>query len=251
MFSINDETRLRLLTLLAMLPLLAVVWFGGWLAAILYYLIGGVMAHEILLATNMNLRHPRGAVIASAIIVPSALLIFFPILGVIALLLGGIVLLVAGFSHAMRVLSILVMLAVAGALWLNFFQSEIPWMVIIAAVVTVTDIAAYSLGKAMGGPRLFPLISPSKTWNGAIFGATSGVLMAIFVGSSFGVSASMMVLIGVLLSCGAIVGDLLESYFKRVHQVKDSGNLLPGHGGVLDRFDGYLLVVPLLAFVIL
>ena len=251
MFSINDETRLRLLTLLAMLPLLVVVWFGGWLAAILYLLIGGVMAHEIVTATNMNLRHPRGVAIALAIIVPSIALVFFPIIGVIALLLGGIVLLVAGFSLAMRVLSVLVMLAVAGALWLNFFQPEIPWMVVIAAVVTVTDIVAYSAGKFLGGPQLSPLISPSKTWTGAIIGATSGVLMAIFVGSYFGVSASMMVLVGVLLSCGAIIGDLLESYFKRVHDVKDSGNLLPGHGGVLDRFDGYLLVVPLLAFVIL
>ncbi len=131
--------------------------------------------------------------------------------------------------------------------------------------VWATDIGAYFVGKAIGGPRLAPLISPAKTWAGAI----GGVLVAALAGTatmlwpaahSLGGLADLTIsTIGlvriVLLSAGfaiaAILGDLFESRLKRIAEVKDSGNLLPGHGGVLDRLDGLVPVACLGALAVM
>jgi phosphatidate cytidylyltransferase len=107
------------------------------------------------------------------------------------------------------------------------------------AVVWATDIFAYFVGRALGGPKLAPSISPGKTWSGAVGGAIAGVIagivLAVFAnaGISFG-----LIFIAFLLSVVSQAGDLFESWIKRRKGVKDSGNLIPGHGGVMDRVDG-------------
>ena len=107
------------------------------------------------------------------------------------------------------------------------------------AVVWATDILAYFVGRAVGGPKLAPSISPGKTWSGAIGGAVGGVTAGIVLSALAGAGVSLvLVIVALLLSVISQVGDLFESWVKRRNGVKDSGNLIPGHGGVMDRVDG-------------
>ena len=112
-------------------------------------------------------------------------------------------------------------------------------------VISLSDIAAYFGGKRFGKSLLAPNISPKKTWEGSLFGLIGGGLAGALFGEHF---LNMFWLKGLLLSISiSIIGqlsDLVESKIKRLCNVKDSGTLLPGHGGVLDRIDGYLLAAP-------
>lgn len=107
------------------------------------------------------------------------------------------------------------------------------------AVVWATDILAYFVGRALGGPKLAPRISPGKTWSGAIGGALGGVVGGVLLALAAG-SGHLLLLACVALFLSAVsqVGDLFESAVKRRHGAKDSGGLIPGHGGVMDRVDG-------------
>jgi phosphatidate cytidylyltransferase len=116
------------------------------------------------------------------------------------------------------------------------------------AVVWGTDIGAYAFGRAIGGPKLAPSISPNKTWSGALGGMISAMLAAGALLWSYGLTATLS-LAGLAAALSAIsqVGDLFESGLKRRYQVKDSGSLIPGHGGIMDRFDGLWAAAPVVA----
>lgn len=114
-------------------------------------------------------------------------------------------------------------------------------MIFLFAVVWTTDIAAYFVGRAVGGPKLAPQLSPNKTWSGAIGGVAGAVLAAALVvqlGSVGGFLSAT--LIAIALSIVAQTGDLLESAIKRRFGAKDAGSLIPGHGGLMDRLDGFV-----------
>jgi phosphatidate cytidylyltransferase len=113
-------------------------------------------------------------------------------------------------------------------------------IVLLFAVVWSTDIFGYFAGRAIGGPKLMPAISPKKTWSGAIAGTLGAMIVAVLVATLFG-SFSTVAIAGValLLSVCAQAGDLFESFVKRMFGVKDSSQLIPGHGGVMDRLDGF------------
>jgi phosphatidate cytidylyltransferase len=109
------------------------------------------------------------------------------------------------------------------------------------AVVWGTDIAAYFAGRAIGGPKLAPRLSPKKTWSGSLGGIAGAVLAAtlvVLIGGVGNVAAAMV--IAVVLSIVAQAGDLFESALKRRFGAKDSGFLIPGHGGLMDRLDGFV-----------
>jgi phosphatidate cytidylyltransferase len=107
------------------------------------------------------------------------------------------------------------------------------------AVVWSTDIFAYFVGRAVGGPKLAPSISPGKTQSGALGGTVAGIVAGVAIGLVTG-AAPLLPLAGVaaLLSVVSQAGDLFESWVKRRHGMKDSGWIIPGHGGVMDRVDG-------------
>ncbi|WP_170760550.1 phosphatidate cytidylyltransferase [Ruegeria lacuscaerulensis] len=113
------------------------------------------------------------------------------------------------------------------------------WMVWLISVVVATDVAGYFVGKTLGGPKFWPKVSPKKTWSGTAGGwVAAAVVGAVFAAmAGFGV---LFVLISVLASMASQAGDIVESATKRKFGVKDSSNLIPGHGGFLDRFDGMM-----------
>ena len=116
----------------------------------------------------------------------------------------------------------------------------------LAAVVAACDIAAYFVGRRIGGAKLAPLISPNKTRSGAVGGVFGAMLVSFLLASWLPFSGGELVVGTAVIAILAQAGDLLESALKRNLGVKDSGTLIPGHGGFLDRFDGYLLTLPVL-----
>jgi phosphatidate cytidylyltransferase len=125
-------------------------------------------------------------------------------------------------------------------------------MLYLFAVAWTTDTASYAAGSLIGGPKLAPNISPQKTWSGFIVGvlapALVGIAFAFALKNTSGVRLAL-VSMGLALACQ--IGDLFESWVKRRFGVKDMSQLIPGHGGLLDRVDGLLFAAILAAFIAL
>jgi phosphatidate cytidylyltransferase len=115
-------------------------------------------------------------------------------------------------------------------------------LIFLFAVVWLTDIVAYFCGRALGGPKLLPQVSPNKTWSGAIGGTVGGIAGGVAVAIYFGIANLLAIgVLALLLSIASQAGDLLESWIKRRFDAKDAGALIPGHGGVMDRLDGFVI----------
>ena len=120
-------------------------------------------------------------------------------------------------------------------------------LMLVLLVVWVTDIGGYFAGRGIGGPKLWPRVSPNKTWAGAIGGFVASLAVA-WGFSAFGLGkTSALLLLGSALSIASQLGDLFESAVKRRFGVKDSSHIIPGHGGLLDRLDGFVAAVVLAA----
>ncbi len=143
-------------------------------------------------------------------------------------------------------------MGLAGALYIglpmNFYlllyfsgHKGLAWLVFTILAAVVTDVAALLVGSRIGRTPFFQKISPRKTLEGAVAGIVAAVLVVLF-GSAviLGLPIQHAVAIGILVGLGAEIGDLVESQMKRIAEIKDSSNLIPGHGGVLDRFDSIL-----------
>jgi phosphatidate cytidylyltransferase len=120
-------------------------------------------------------------------------------------------------------------------------------LILILLVVWVTDIGGYFAGRGVGGPKLWPRVSPKKTWAGAIGGFVASLVVAAgFAAFGLGKTGPLL-LLGAVLSIASQLGDLLESAVKRRFGVKDSSQLIPGHGGLMDRLDGFAAAVVMAA----
>jgi len=120
-------------------------------------------------------------------------------------------------------------------------------LIFVLLVVWGTDIGGYFAGRGIGGPKLWPRVSPKKTWAGAIGGFAVSLAIA-FGFAAFGVGqASPLLVLAAVLSTASQLGDLLESAVKRRFGVKDSSHIIPGHGGLMDRLDGYVAAIVLAA----
>ena len=131
------------------------------------------------------------------------------------------------------------------------------WLLLALLTTFATDTGAYLVGRAIGRHPMAPSISPNKTWEGAIGGFVGAVAAALLMGQFFNLGLSptawnwQLPLIGATVGIAAQAGDLLESRLKRLAQVKDAGNLMPGHGGLLDRLDSLLLTIPVVYYLVI
>jgi phosphatidate cytidylyltransferase len=206
---LKSDLPLRLISAVVLVALAAgALWFGGIAFAALLLVGGGIMLFEL---TAMVRKMPYG---------------------------GGV-------RAVVTALGVVLTLAAVGGLWVIRDLLGFTAALWVFAMVWATDIGAYFAGRAFGGARLAPSISPSKTWSG-LFG---GMIAALVVGATLGDRADIQgvpLWIGLLIGLLAQLGDLGQSWMKRKAGVKDSGSIIPGHGGVFDRVDGLIPVAILL-----
>jgi phosphatidate cytidylyltransferase len=248
--------RLRILSALVLAPAaLAAAWLGGTFLLILTAAAGGLMGWEWARLCGHGRVDARGIAIIAAIIAGTiAVAVDAPRLALI--ILSGGALLAGALGRRTGALAT----AVIGVVWIGLPCMALIWLAkdaaagrttvfLILAVVWATDIGAYVTGRTIGGPRLAPRISPSKTWSGLL----GGVLCATIAGTGTAIAFGTPIRPSLPLICGLLaviaqLGDLAESFAKRRFGVKDSSGLIPGHGGLLDRLDGLLTVIPAVAF---
>ncbi len=173
--------------------------------------------------------------------------LFIAVIGLIGI--GELARIAGRFSQNFVARTAILVIGIVYISWAAYRLGGLPQEVVlgIVAVVIATDTGAYFSGRAIGGPKIAPRISPSKTWAGLAGGMVAAGLVSLgFFASNGGGPLTAMGLaafaIGAVLAIVAQAGDFLESWLKRRAAVKDSSNLIPGHGGVLDRVDGLLPV---------
>lgn len=151
--------------------------------------------------------------------------------------IAGLALLARG-AAVFAVMTALILMSGQGLIALRD-EAGLWWVLWLIGVVVATDVAGYFAGRAIGGPKLWPAVSPKKTWSGAIAGwggaAAIGLLFAGATAAGLGLAG-----LSIAVSIASQIGDIAESALKRRVGVKDSSALIPGHGGLLDRFDGML-----------
>ena len=250
----RSETGVRTLSAVVLLPVvLFLVWFGGWGFAALVAALAALVLIEWLDICDIR----RGALLTTlvgAVATLSALggLYLAPLSAFgLAVVLAGVVGVFAGPRRGYGLAGALyALLPTVALLLLRRAEGGGFLIVLLFPVVWATDILAYVVGRALKGPKLWPAVSPGKTWSGAIGGFLSGIAAGVLVGIAAGSPAPLRVAaVSAVLSAGSILGDLFESGLKRRFKVKDASRLIPGHGGVMDRVDG-LVAAALLAVVI-
>lgn len=263
------ELRLRIASALVIGPLaLVITWWGGAPFAVLVIVCAMLMMDEwttiVMGPSREPLRLGQLALVGAAVVIAA----FVGRFG------GQGVFVVAGVVGALGVASALSMKearerglsddARRWAPWGALYTALPPialvslrdapiglWLILyLFAVVWTTDIAAFFAGRAIGGPKLWERVSPKKTWSGALGGLAGAALAGLLVAYLAGAPKLLPVLaVSIVLSIASQGGDLFESALKRRFGVKDSGRLIPGHGGILDRVDG-LVAAAVLAMVI-
>ena len=254
----RDTLALRIVSALVMAPVaIAAAWFGSPWLPLLTMAAGAVMAWEWARLCHAGRLANSGIVLIGAVAVAVAAA---AIAGFAAALGVAIVGAAAVYGTARRdpagepgwlaLGTLWVALPCGLLLWIARAEGAGPLTVLwIFAVVWATDIGAYAAGRRLGGPRLAPRWSPRKTWTGLIGGATSAALAGWATAHLLGISSALpLVAVSAGLAIVEQFGDLAESVAKRRFGVKNSSGLIPGHGGLLDRLDGLLAVVPAVAF---
>lgn len=245
---------MRVVAALVLAPLtIAIAWMGGWLWLLLVTAAAALLYFEWLMIVGASRNWPVVGVGVAALVIAGLCLALGhpgPMLVTIA---AGFVLcgLLAqgqrwwtssGFAYAAAAL-------VASALVRFDPCMGFVALMFVLLVVWVTDIGGYFAGRGLGGPKLWPRVSPKKTWAGAIGGlALSLVIAAAFALLGFGRMLPLL-LLGTALSVVSQLGDLFESAIKRRFGVKDSSQIIPGHGGLLDRLDGFVAAIVFAALI--
>ena len=249
-------TARRFIGVLVLCPIITAVWIDVKIASIVVAVLAIGMAYEFSKMMKMS------AIVATILTLLIALQ-SLPIWVFDAGVIWHSGLAVASFLITMAYRGVLAgLFAIALSLCLYFSklllnQTDGHWLLLLlAAMIAASDSAAYFVGRSVGGAKLAPLVSPNKTVSGSVGGIVAAT--AVLTGlasmpalSSFhglGPITGLDIEVALFFGCGVAVlsqvGDLMESALKRRLNVKDSGSILPGHGGLLDRFDGYLFTVP-------
>jgi phosphatidate cytidylyltransferase len=223
---------------------LATAWIGGFVFAVFWWLASIVLLWEWQRLVGGARLAERVAVGGLMVALAALSALHNSVLGVIAALILGAIAVgwlagqregiwaAAGALYAGALVASVVLLRISP----SFGLAAILWLF---AVVWATDIAAYFAGRLIGGPRLWPSVSPGKTWAGAIVGALAGALLGLMLAVWTNRLAALFWL-GLATAIVSELGDLFESALKRRFGVKDSSGLIPGHGGLMDRLDAFV-----------
>jgi phosphatidate cytidylyltransferase len=219
---------------------LAGIALGGHVFHVLVALICGLMVWELVGMLRPGVRHLQlqlGVVTGLAVF----LSIYLPVGFALPVLLAPALI---GFAYLEQNRSIYIaftgMILLAGYGMMQVRDDlGFGWMLWLVLVVVVTDIVGYFAGRMIGGPKFWPAVSPKKTWSGTAFGWLGAGLVGLIFAIYFGVGLQLIG-VSIALSMASQMGDIAESGMKRKMGVKDSSSLIPGHGGLMDRFDGML-----------
>jgi phosphatidate cytidylyltransferase len=231
---------------------IADLWAGGPAFWAFILLVGYIMYYEWAGLANADER--RGVRTGMVALTFPFVLMLPPVLGpdwIVGSAIAGAALFVGVVTRS-KMLGfgiVYIALPVLALIWLREQPGGLMLALWTMAAVWLTDIGAYFAGRTIGGPKLAPRISPNKTWAGLL----GGVLSAFALGFAFHVWLGLPFVLAALSPVLAVVaqgGDLYESWMKRRAGVKDSGTILPGHGGVLDRLDGLVPAAPLAAVLV-
>jgi phosphatidate cytidylyltransferase len=254
-----SELRVRILSGIVMIAVaIAALWLGG----VVFWGLSSLLAVLMMVEWATMAKASRWQVILGALIVAALMLSAISFADPAMLgghsgrliaqtvdLTGLAAILLAVVSFRAR-LGAGVLYAVFPAVALVFLREQPGQGLFLAlwtlVIVWATDIGAFFAGRAIGGPKLAPTLSPNKTWAGLIGGMIAAAIIGALIAWSAGLPAFCWVA-GAPLAVAAQIGDLFESWLKRRSGVKDSGKLLPGHGGVLDRLDGVVPVAVVVA----
>jgi phosphatidate cytidylyltransferase len=257
------KTRVRSALLMAP-PVLLVIFFGGWGFAIMLAAAAGVAVHEWGRMLSKAYPFAKGLVLLSACLAAMALLVSHLLESAVGTLLFALSLFFLIFAYNYANQGPRLRLLLAGILYIICALGVMVWIrlglpeglfhfMTLLLVVWSSDSFAYLFGRMIGGPKLAPKISPKKTWAGFIgssLGAGAVAALLAVPAVTFadaprtlgGLGPQAYFLLGAVLGAVGQAGDLLVSYFKRRFEIKDTGALIPGHGGLLDRIDALLLV---------
>jgi phosphatidate cytidylyltransferase len=243
---------------------LAGVWVGGY--AFLFLVAAGciILAGEWVTMCGYSPRELPGSMMPALIVAAAVCAGFGWVPPAVAIILSGTVAVAIGagwgrepspvwpIRHS-RTLAF-------GVPYLGLAAIALPWLradpevglantLFVLSLIWASDIGAYLVGRLAGGPKLWPAISPGKTWSGAAGGLASAALAGLAVAACFSpeFSSSHVIVPAIGLGIVSQAGDLFESALKRHFGVKDSGGIIPGHGGMLDRLDALLAVAPVAA----
>lgn len=264
----------RILTAVVAVPLLIVfLWFNNTIAMIVLITVASVLAvGEILVATKYYSNRGIAAVcMAFVAMMPSflsvdVLLPFFPVLAAFFLLLMFVIMLCdhenVKFTEMslMTFVSFLIPLSMSTIIFLQKnFEYGIFYVVLSLLIPWISDAGAYFVGSAWGKHKMAPKISPKKSWEGFFGGLITAIVTALIISfgypwadsmingvASFRVNVIYLLILSIAGSVLGVIGDFSASLLKRQCSVKDFGSIIPGHGGVLDRFDSVLFVAPFL-----
>ena len=243
----GSELALRVCSALVLVPLaLATAYLGDWPFAVFWGVAAMVVLWEwtsLVAGTDRRFVLMTGA--ASLALALALVVSGLPLAAVIVLAISTLA--AASLAPAERRLWIAGGIPYAGALGLapivlrSDREDGFLAVIFLFAVVWTTDIAAYFIGRAAGGPKLVPQVSPKKTWSGAIGGALAAVVVALALAKTAAlVGLFAIAMLAIVLSVFAQAGDMFESFLKRRFGAKDSSHLIPGHGGLMDRLDGFV-----------
>jgi phosphatidate cytidylyltransferase len=227
------------------LAALAATWFGGWSFVAFWALAAAAIGWEWAVLVGARPRAPvlaiGGAALGTAAVLLGTGLIATPIA---ALVVGAALVLAMDGSKHRGWTAFGVFYAAAALVPVVLLRADEIGLIAVLwlfAVVWSTDIAAFYCGRAFGGPLLWPVVTPKKTWSGAVGGTLAAIVAGGAVVAAAGIALRPAhVLVVLVVSIASQAGDLFESAMKRRFHVKDASHLIPGHGGVMDRLDGFL-----------
>ncbi len=255
---VHDLWRRALSSAVIIPPVLLVLWWGGSPFTVLILASAALMAWEWgsmvsgarTPSTIAGVVAAFSAVAVSQFVEPLTALVFLVCLSGAVLVIGSLARWSAPLWSASGVF--VIALACISVLWLRHVgPSGLEVTLWVISTVVVTDVAAYGAGRSIGGAKLAPSISPNKTWAGGYGGLFAATALGFGAAILYGFQEPWwLALAGAAIAIVAQFGDLVESAVKRRFEVKDSGALIPGHGGLLDRLDGQLAALPVAALIV-